>query len=100
MPTVRLTLPLYMPAWLHGSLRRVKRAIFPVEEIIVDLAGDRDIEWSFIASRLPMGPGEVFDFGCGYGNMSIHAVQKGHRVLALDLQPNRFAWFHPNLEIR
>ena len=38
----------------------------------------------------------MFDFGCGYGNLSIHAIQKGHRVLALDLETNRVPWSHPN----
>lgn len=68
-------------------------------EARVNLWGDRDIEWSYIASRLPMGNGDVFDFGCGFGNMSIHAVQKGYHVLALDLLPNLFPWSHPNVEI-
>jgi SAM-dependent methyltransferase len=31
--------------------------------------------------------------------MSIHAAQKGCRVLALDLLPGRFPWSHPNVEI-
>lgn len=65
----------------------------------MDLSGSRDIEWSYIASRLPMGPGYALDFGCGFGNMCIHAVQKGYRVLALDLKAEPFLWSHPNVQI-
>jgi len=65
----------------------------------VDLSGDRDVEWSFIASRMPGGPGEALDFGCGSGHLSIQAIQRGYRVLALDLEPTAFPWRHPDVEI-
>jgi SAM-dependent methyltransferase len=84
-------------------LRRVKGILIPPPTVAnrnhPDLFGDRDIEWSYVASRLPTGQGYVLDFGCGYGNMSIHAIQKGYRVLALDLETNRFPWWHPNVEM-
>ncbi|HVH72644.1 MAG TPA: DUF268 domain-containing protein [Candidatus Dormibacteraeota bacterium] len=65
----------------------------------VDLSGDRDIEWSFIASRIPRGPGQALDFGCGSGNLSIHAIQRGYQVLGLDLEPPVFPWHHPDFEM-
>jgi len=101
MPTVRLSLPIILPGWLHRSLRKIKRTLASTigDPAGVNLAGDRDIEWSYIASRLPTGQGHVLDFGCGYGNMSIHAIQKGYRVLALDLEANLFPWSHPNVEM-
>jgi SAM-dependent methyltransferase len=96
----RYLVPVYLPRQIFASLRATKRIIFPPKphRAAVDLSGDRDIEWSYIASRLPVGRGRVLDFGCGYGNMSIHAIQKGYSVLALDLLPCAFPWSHPNLE--
>jgi SAM-dependent methyltransferase len=95
----RHLVPVYMPGWIWAGLRNVKRILLPPkgEESTIDLSGDREIEWSYIASRLLVGSGSVLDFGAGYGNMSIHAVQKGYHVLALDLEENPFRWSHPNL---
>lgn len=100
MPIVRFSLPLYLPGWLHAPLRRAKHALLPqhADQVVIDLSGDREVEWSFMASRIPPGPGEALDFGCGSGNLSIHAVQRGYHVLALDLQEQHFSWSHPNLE--
>ncbi len=97
----RYLVPVYMPRMLFAGLRRFKRVFIspPVQESVLDLSGSRDIEWSYIASRLPVGPGSAFDFGCGTGNMCIHAVQKGYKVMALDLEPGPFPWTHPNVEI-
>jgi len=90
-----------LPDWMSVVLRKAKRVILPPLQQVstIDLSGSRDIEWSYIASRLPMGCGRVFDFGCGFGNMSIHAVQKGYKAMALDLEPGPFPWTHPNVEI-
>jgi SAM-dependent methyltransferase len=101
MPAVRLSVPISVPGWLHRSLRKIKRSLASEnrDPTGINLAGDRDIEWSYIASRLPTGRGYVLDFGCGFGNMSIHAIQKGYRVVALDLEPNAFSWSHPNVEM-
>ena len=30
--------------------------------------------------------------------MSVHAIQKGYQVLALDLEDNPFHWSHPSLK--
>ena len=99
----RYLIPVYLPERIYESLRRAKQFLTPshtvANRIHPDLSGDRDIEWSYIASRLPTGEGYVLDFGCGYGNMSIHAIQKGYRVFALDLESNRFPWSHPRVEI-
>jgi SAM-dependent methyltransferase len=98
----KLLVPIYLPGWLLKAVLAVKRFFVPSDSITpaVDLAGDRTIEWSYIAARLPVGPASVLDFGCGDGSVSIHAVQKGCTVLALDLQPGPFAWSHPQVEIR
>jgi SAM-dependent methyltransferase len=99
----RYLVPVFLPEGIYESLRRAKQFLTPphtlANRIHADLSGDRDIEWSYIASRLPTGEGYVLDFGCGCGNMSIHAIQKGYRVFALDLESNRFPWSHPRVEI-
>lgn len=52
-----------------------------------DLSGDRDIENTWIAAKLPRKPGAVLDFGCGSSSLSLLARQLGHRVVGLDLRP-------------
>lgn len=106
MSLERLLVPIYLPRWLHEPVRRVKRAFIPPAPAVpadqdgtgIDLSGDRNIEWSYIASRLPTDAGYVLDFGCGWGDLSMHAIQRGCRVVALDLENNPFPWTHPNLE--
>ena len=99
----RYLIPVYLPKGIYAGFRRIKRFLMPSSTVAnrnqPDLSGDRDIEWSYIASRLPAGQGYVLDFGCGYGNMSIHAIQKGYHILALDLESNLFPWSHPNVEM-
>jgi SAM-dependent methyltransferase len=98
----RKLVPVYLPRGAFDRLATLKRLIIPTKTLpgpngLIDLSGDREIEWSYIASRLPTGSGSVLDFGAGYGAMSIHGVQKGYEVLALDLEENPFHWTHPNL---
>ncbi len=95
----RRLVPIYLPRGMWAGLRRVKRVLSPPveQELTIDLSGDREIEWSYIASRMAPGNGSVLDFGAGCGTMSIHALQKGYRVVALDLEDNHFHWSHPNL---
>jgi SAM-dependent methyltransferase len=97
--TEKLLVPIYLPNWLHRSVLKAKRAVIPRTQAGgIDLSGDREIEWSFIASRIPTGPGDVLDFGCGYGTLTIHAAQRGYRVTALDLEPHIFSWIHPEVK--
>ena len=94
----RVNLPVYLPEWVYRRLRRIRRSIQGRSPNGVNLFGDREIEWSFIVSRLPEGPGEALDFGASFGNLSIAAARRGLHVLALDLEPERFAWKHPNVD--
>ena len=61
MRRVTITVPMYVPEWLYRPLRVLKhklilhRADSPID---INLLGDRDIEWSWIASQMPLGPGE------------------------------------------
>jgi SAM-dependent methyltransferase len=99
----RKLIPVYLPRGVFERLTALKRLFIPSKTLVesdsmIDLSGDREIEWSFIASRMPNGSGSVLDFGAGHGNMSMHAVQKGYKVFALDLEQNPFHWSHPNLK--
>jgi SAM-dependent methyltransferase len=67
---------------------------------LVNIWGERNVEWSFLSSEMPNGPGEAIEFGCEQGYMSLLAAQKGFHVLANDLQEQSFTWQHPNVEFR
>jgi SAM-dependent methyltransferase len=99
MPTVRLKVPVYVPSWVHCSLRRVKHALLgsPAPPNKINIWGERQIEWTFISSEIPEGPGEAMEFGCEFGYLSLLAARKGFRVTALDLQPQNFPWRNPNV---
>ena len=94
MPRVQVTLPLYMPAWLHAFLRRIKHAVTgpPAPPNKINIWGERQIEWTFISAEIPQGPGEAFEFGCELGYLSLLAARKGLHVTALDLEPQNFPW--------
>ena len=95
---IRVNLPIYVPKALHEFLRKTKAGVRKRVGNRIDLHGDREIEWSFIISRLSQGPGEVLDFGASFGNLSIAAAHHGFHVLALDLGCERFPWKHPNVD--
>jgi len=97
MPTVRVTVPIFLPYWLYLPLRKIKRALTLSRKPRINLLGDRDVEWSFVAAHIPDGPGEALDFGSGSSYMGLIAALKGFRVIALDLEPQTFPWRHPNV---
>ena len=96
----KFLVPVYLPRWLHGPIRTVKRAVIPAAPQIrhVDIGGERNIEWSFLSAEMPSGPGEAFEFGCEQGYMSLLAAQRGFHVVANDLQEQPFTWQHPGVE--
>ena len=94
----KVHLPVYVPSWVHMSLRKLKRSVKETVGSPVDLQGDREVEWAFVAARLGKGPGRVLDFGASFGNLSIVAAECGYQVLALDLDEERFPWKHPQVE--
>lgn len=59
MPTVRVTVPIFLPYWLYLPLRKIKRALTLSRKPRINLLGDRDVEWSFVAAHIPDGPGEA-----------------------------------------
>ena len=99
----RYLMPVYLPARLYGSLVKVKRlfipsAFAPDVHHAVNIKGERDVEWAFLFTNLPDGPGKAIEFGCEFGHMSLLAALKGFQVLAVDLQDQPFTWKHPNVE--
>jgi hypothetical protein len=62
-----------------------------------NIAGDRDIEWSWVAANLPDGSGEALDFGPGGSWMGLLAARRGWRVTAVDLNPAEHFYRHPRL---
>ncbi len=96
----RLLVPVSLPSWLAAAIRRAKRAVIPASPVVKNIDGERDVEWSFLSSEMPAGPGEAIDFGCEHGYMSLVAAEKGFHVLAVDLEEQNFGFEHPNIEFR
>ena len=93
----RINVPVYLPNWLYRGLRFAWHAIRRNSDKGLNLLGDRDIEWSFVAAHIPPGRGPALDFGSGGTYLSLIAAQMGYDVVALDLQPGKPAWFHPQV---
>jgi len=65
-----------------------------------NLAGDRNVEYSWIAANCPEGPGTALDFGCGEGYMGLVAAQRGFNTTALDLEKVSWPYRHESLHFR
>jgi hypothetical protein len=95
-----ITIRLPLPGWLVRRLRdgRLRsHASSGVAASSLDLVGDRDVEWSWVVSHIPEGPGEALDFGPGGSHLGLVAAHRGFRVTALDLQPVNWSYLHPGL---
>jgi SAM-dependent methyltransferase len=62
------------------------------------LDGDRLVEWSFCVARLGDGPSRTLDFGADTGFLSLAAAERGHQVVAIDLQPMPLLFRHERVE--
>lgn len=98
----KFLVPVTLPSWLYYSVRRLKRLVIPPAQpsMTVNIWGERYVEWSFLSSHIPSGPGEAIEFGCEQGYMSLLAAQRGFHVIANDLEEQSFLWQHPNVEFR
>jgi SAM-dependent methyltransferase len=96
----KFLVPLYLPEWLHEPLRKAKRALIPSapEPPLINIRGERAIEWGFISKEMPSGPGRAVEVGCEQGYLSFLAAQRGFRVVANDLRHQDFPWRHPDVE--
>ncbi len=64
---------------------------------VPNLLGDRDIEWSWIASQIPWGSGEALSFGLGGSHLTLIAAQRRFSVTAVYLEPVEWPYVHPRL---
>jgi hypothetical protein len=100
MLRVIVPVPVYLPELLYHPLRKLYRKILSSakdEGPAVNLLGDRDVEWSWVASQIPQVPGEALDFGPGGSHLGLIAAQRGFNVTAVDLEAVEWAYFHPRL---
>jgi len=84
-----------VPDWLHAALS----ALRPRRDAVLDLAGDRDVEWSWVAAKLPGGPGTAIDFGNGGSALGLIAAERGFDVTAVDLEAVTWPYEHPRLRL-
>ncbi len=96
----RLLVPIKLPSWLASLIRSVKRSVVPAAPVVKNIDGERHVEWSFLSSVMPDGPGMAMDFGCENGYMTLLAAVKGFQVLAVDLEEQNFAFQHPNIKFQ
>lgn len=64
----------------------------------LNLQGDRDIEWSFVAAYCPEGPGYALDFGTGGSSLGLIAARKKFQVTSIDLGKVEWPYINPHLE--
>jgi SAM-dependent methyltransferase len=96
MPTVNISVDL--PSWIYKPLRGIKRVLLTrTPKALVNIWGDRDIEYSFIIANLPAGPGQALDFGSGASNLGLMAARRGFKTLAVDLEAQTLYWKHPDV---
>lgn len=96
MQHIQLTIPI--PDKLYQQLRSIKRWWQKDRKTATkNLVGDRDIEWSWIASQMPSGSGEALDFGNGGSLLGLIAAQRGFHVTAIDLGNIQWDYTHPQL---
>jgi glycosyltransferase involved in cell wall biosynthesis len=78
-------------------IRGVKQYLRSGSQQSLNLEGDRDIEWSWVAAHIPSGPGEALDFGSGGSHLGLIAAQRGFHVTSVDLQSIPRPYTHPHL---
>jgi 2-polyprenyl-3-methyl-5-hydroxy-6-metoxy-1,4-benzoquinol methylase len=89
-----------MPSSSHIAkrvLRRLANIFYSTADKIdsneLNLMGDRDIEWSWMFSRIKNGPGKALDLGCGDSLLlSMTAAQRGYDVLAIDREQHEYPY--------
>jgi hypothetical protein len=63
----------------------------------LDLTGDRDVEWAWVAAKFPLDAGHVLDFGPATSNSPLMAAFNAKSVTAFDLDPPPVSFSSPNL---
>ncbi|MBM4328814.1 MAG: DUF268 domain-containing protein [Deltaproteobacteria bacterium] len=94
-----VSLSIDVPSWLYRLLRGLRRRV-PLllnKGVAANLLGDRDIEWSWVASHIPEGPGLCLDFGAGGSMLGLIAAMRGFETTALDLSSPDWDYIDPRL---
>lgn len=79
--------------WRKGQLGLAALGLLPAPNLL----GDRHVEWSWVATHLGSGPGQLLDFGSGGSFLGLLAARKAYQVTAIDLQQVRWLYGHPNV---
>jgi SAM-dependent methyltransferase len=80
-----------------AAKRQIQEDVFQAKKA-VDLDGDRDVEWSWVAARIPESVGKVLDFGAGNSFLSMIAALKGNDVTAVDMGPCNWLYDHKSVK--
>lgn len=75
----------------------VELANWGVDKNALNLMGDRDVEWAWVAATLPENPGRVLDLGPATSSTPMMAALRGGKVEALDLDPPVVSFSHANI---
>jgi hypothetical protein len=65
---------------------------------VPNLRGDRDLEYSWVAAKMPNGPGRALDFGCGLSWLGLLAARKGFSVTGFDMTDVSWFYEYPELQ--
>lgn len=100
--TARINIPVRIPLRLYRLLRVIKHRLLRLLRkekcrSPCNLEGDREVEWSWVASQMPAGPGRALDFGIGQSYLGLMAAQRGFEVTAVDLEDVLWPYAHPDL---
>jgi hypothetical protein len=66
----------------------------------LDLSGDRDVEWAWVAAKIPEQAGRVLDLGPGTSFTPLIAAFKAREVIGLDLSAVIVSFSLPNLHYK
>jgi SAM-dependent methyltransferase len=101
MRRVTLRIPFYLPMPVYTALVNLRRRLRNQPDSAhprLNLIGDRAVEWSWIMSRVPLGPGEALDFGSETSYLGLFAAQKGFHVTGVDLNPSDWPYVQAGLK--
>jgi 2-polyprenyl-3-methyl-5-hydroxy-6-metoxy-1,4-benzoquinol methylase len=99
MPIFYWRLPIFLPSPFVQPLKNLRNRIKKSPATSGNnLLGDRDVEWSWIVSQMPDGPGLALDFGSGGSPLSLSAAMKGFTVKAVDLEERFVPYFHNGIQ--
>ena len=85
-----------IPAKMQPALTKIFRDL--TDPPTPNLRGDRDIEYAWVLSHLPLGSGRALDFGCGNGYLGLGAALRGFQTFALDVRSPQWFYRHEKLQ--